>query len=62
VVGAVVGEFVGAERGLGALIKISSSMFDTPQLFVALLTLAIMALALYGGVALLEKSLVTWRR
>jgi len=62
VVGAVVGEFVGAERGLGALIKISSSMFDTPQLFVALLTLAIMALALYSGVALLEKSLVTWRR
>lgn len=62
VVGAVVGEFVGAERGLGALIKISSSLFDTPQLFVALLTLAAMALTLYGAVVLLEKSVVTWRR
>lgn len=62
VVGAVVGEFVGAERGLGALIKISSSLFDTPQLFVALVTLAVMALTLYGGVVVLEKSVVTWRR
>jgi NitT/TauT family transport system permease protein len=62
VVGAVVGEFVGAERGLGALLKISSSLFDTPQLFVALFTLAIVALTLYGAVALLERSLVTWRR
>ncbi|HBY92742.1 MAG TPA: ABC transporter permease [Chloroflexi bacterium] len=62
VVGAVVGEFVGAERGLGALIKISSSLFDTPQLFVALLTLAAMALTLYGGVVFLERSVVTWRR
>lgn len=62
VVGAVVGEFVGAERGLGALLKISSSLFDTPQLFVALFTLAALALLLYGSVALLERTLVTWRR
>lgn len=63
VVGAVVGEFVGAREGLGALITIArGGLYDTPLLFVALLTLGGMALALYGLVALLERSLVHWQR
>lgn len=63
VVGAVVGEFVGAREGLGALINISrGALYDTPLLFVALLTLAAMALTLYGLVVLLERRVVRWRR
>ncbi len=62
VVGAVVGEFVGAREGLGALINITRAHYDTPLLFVALLTLAAMALALYGAAWLLERHLVRWRR
>ena len=63
VVGAVVGEFVGASKGLGALINIArGGVYDTPLLFVALLTLAAMALTLYGIVSLLERRVVGWKR
>ncbi len=54
VIGAVVGEFVGADRGLGFLINLARGLFDTPLLFVALFTLVVIALAMYGAVALLE--------
>ncbi len=62
VIGAVVGEFVGADRGLGTLINISKGMFDTPLMFVALFLLVVIALALYMVVALLESWLLAWRR
>jgi NitT/TauT family transport system permease protein len=63
VVGAVVGEFVGAREGLGALINIArGGLYDTPLLFVALLTLAAMALTLYGFVSFVERRVVRWQR
>lgn len=61
VVGAVVGEFVGAREGLGALINIArGGLYDTTLLFVALFTLVVMALALYGSVVWLEQRLRWW--
>jgi NitT/TauT family transport system permease protein len=63
VVGAVVGEFVGANQGLGALINIArGGLYDTPLLFVALITLAAMALTLYGIASLVERHVVRWQR
>jgi NitT/TauT family transport system permease protein len=63
VVGAVVGEFAGAQVGLGALINIArGGVYDTPLLFVALLTLALLALLLYGGATWLERRVVRWKR
>jgi NitT/TauT family transport system permease protein len=62
VVGAVVGEFVGADRGLGFLINLGRGIFDTPLMFVALFTLAIVAISLYGSVLLLEHWLLAWKR
>ncbi len=63
VIGAVVGEFAGAERGLGYLITLSNNaLYDTPQMFVAILALVVMALGLYGIVALIERRMLTWRR
>ncbi len=61
VVGAVVGEFVGADRGLGFLINQARGLFNTPLVFVAILSLVIVAVSLYGLVALLEKRLLHWR-
>jgi NitT/TauT family transport system permease protein len=61
VIGAVVGEFVGADRGLGFLVSLARGLFDTPLLFVALLTLMVIALALYLLVAALEAWLLKWR-
>jgi NitT/TauT family transport system permease protein len=62
VIGAVVGEFVGADRGLGYLVNLARGLLDTPMLFVALLSLVIMALALYSIVALIEYRALRWRR
>lgn len=62
VIGAVVGEFVGADRGLGYLVNVGRGAYDTALVFVAVATLAALALSLYGAVSLLEKVLLAWRR
>ena len=51
-----------AMAGLGFLVNLSRGLFDTPMLFVALFTLVVIALSLYGGVVLLENRLLSWRR
>lgn len=61
VIGAVVGEFVGADRGLGFLINIGRGQYDTALVFVAVFTLILMALVLYGVVVLIETRLLAWQ-
>lgn len=61
VIGAVVGEFVGADQGLGFLINLGGGLYDTPLVFVAVITLVAMALVLYAIVATLEHRLLAWR-
>jgi NitT/TauT family transport system permease protein len=61
VIGAVVGEFVGANRGLGFLINVARSQYDTALVFVAIFALVLMAIALYGIVLLLEARLLAWQ-
>jgi NitT/TauT family transport system permease protein len=62
VIGAVVGEFVGANRGLGFLVNLSGGLFDTPLTFVALFVLGSIAIGLYLAVAALESFLLSWKR
>jgi len=62
VIGAVVGEFVGADRGLGFLINLARGILDTPMLFVALFSLVLIALGLYTAVVLIEYIVLKWRR
>jgi NitT/TauT family transport system permease protein len=62
VIGAVVGEFVGAERGLGYLINLSKGLFNTPLLFASLIALSIISLALYLLVSSLERWLLAWQK
>lgn len=62
VIGAVVGEFVGADRGLGFLVNLARGLFDTPLMFVALFTLVAIAVSLYAAVAVLEGLLLSWKR
>jgi len=61
VIGAVVGEFTGANRGLGFLVSQSRGLYDTAQMFVAFGALATIALALYGMALWLERRLLHWR-
>jgi NitT/TauT family transport system permease protein len=59
VVGAIVGEWAGADRGLGLLVNLArGSLFDIPLLFATLLTIALLGVALYGLVVLVERALV----
>ncbi len=62
VIGAVIREFVGANQGLGFLINLSRGLLDTSLLFVALFTLVLISLGLYGAVSLLEYRLLAWKR
>jgi NitT/TauT family transport system permease protein len=61
VIGAVVGEFVGADRGLGFLINVARGQFDTALVFAAVLTLIAMALGMYGLVLLIERRMLKWQ-
>ena len=59
VIGAIVGEWAGGESGLGVLINIArGSLFDIPLMFSALLTLALVGVALYLVMVLIERRLV----
>jgi NitT/TauT family transport system permease protein len=62
VIGALVGEFVQPKsQGLGFLLVTARFQFKTDMVFVVLATLAVMALSLYGLVALLERRTLRWR-
>ncbi len=60
VIGAVIGEFVGSERGLGYLILVSTSQSQTPLAFGALVLLTVMSIALYYSIVLIERITVPW--
>ncbi len=54
-IGAVVGEFVSSNRGLGYLVIASKGVLDTPLLFVTIAALAVTGVSLYSFIMLLEK-------
>ncbi|RYY52124.1 MAG: ABC transporter permease subunit, partial [Comamonadaceae bacterium] len=60
IVGAVVAEFVAAERGLGYLILFATSSFKVPVAFASLALLVGSSLALYALIATLHKRLFPW--
>ena len=59
VVGAIVAEWAGGDRGLGVLINLArGSMFDIPLMFATLFTIALLGVALYLIVVAIERRLV----
>ncbi len=60
VVGAIVGEFVASQRGLGYVIITTQSSMNTPAAFAALVWISILGLLLYGLVALMSRLLAPW--
>ena len=61
VIGAVVGEFVASDRGVGYLLKQGQQLYDTSLVFVGIGVLVLLAQLLYGIVALAERWLLRWR-
>lgn len=61
-IGAVVGEWAGAERGLGRTVLLAYTNLDLPELFAAVVVLAALGTVLTGGLGLLERKVVFWVR
>ena len=60
VVGAIVGEFVASQRGLGYVIITTQSSMNTPVAFAALAWISILGLVLFAAVSGLSRLLVPW--
>lgn len=60
-IGAIVGEFLGAMKGLGLLITVAQGTFNPSGIFAAMLIIAVVALIAEGLISLLEKRLLSWR-
>jgi NitT/TauT family transport system permease protein len=59
-VGAIVGEFVSSQRGLGYVILSAQGTFDTPRVFAAITILAVLGLALVGAIGVIERLALPW--
>lgn len=60
-VGAVVGEFLGATEGLGLMIQTAQANFNANGVFAAMAILAVVALVMEALITTLENRLITWR-
>ena len=60
-IGVVVGELAGSRAGLGFVINNASQVFNMPQLFAAIIVLAVAGIVLTGGLQRLEGILVPWK-
>ena len=60
-IGAIVGEFLGAQQGLGLLIRQAQDTFNPNAVFAAMVIIAVVALVAEGLIALLERVLLSWR-
>jgi ABC-type nitrate/sulfonate/bicarbonate transport system permease component len=60
VIGAVIGEWVGASAGLGYFMVRSASQFQTARVFAAVVVLSLMGVALFGLAAVAERYLLPW--
>jgi NitT/TauT family transport system permease protein len=60
-IGAIVGEFLGAQKGLGMLIQQAQQSFNPDGVFAAMIIISVVALVAEGLISLLEKRLLSWR-
>jgi NitT/TauT family transport system permease protein len=61
IIGAIVGEFLGAQKGLGLVIASSQNNFNPNGVFAAMLIIAVVALTAEGLIGRLERRLLAWR-
>jgi NitT/TauT family transport system permease protein len=61
-VGAVVGEFISSQRGLGHLIYTASSLYDLNTVWVGLFTLMITGFVLYYVIDIIERTSLPWKQ
>jgi ABC-type nitrate/sulfonate/bicarbonate transport system permease component len=62
VIGAVFGEWAGADKGLGRLVLLGNTQLQTPRVYAGIVLLTLMAIALFALVALAERFACPWNR
>jgi putative hydroxymethylpyrimidine transport system permease protein len=62
VIGAVFGEWAGADEGLGRLVLLGSQQLETPRTYAGVVILTAMAVALFALVTAAERVAVPWNR
>jgi NitT/TauT family transport system permease protein len=60
VIGAIVGEFAGANAGLGYVIQFASTQLDTALVFAALVVVSVLGLLFYYVVEFFERTMISW--
>ncbi|MAF46891.1 MAG: ABC transporter permease [Rhodospirillales bacterium] len=60
VIGAVIGEFVGSDAGLGNLLLVANSQLDSPLAWAALIWLSVLGILLFLAVVLAERLIMPW--
>jgi ABC-type nitrate/sulfonate/bicarbonate transport system permease component len=61
VVGATIGEWIGAKRGLGYLMIQSNALLRIDWVFASILTLSLLGLLLFGVLRIIEQRVLRWR-
>lgn len=62
VMGAVISEWLGANKGIGVYMTLASSSFKTERVFVAIMLIMILSLSFFAIIATVEKILLKWQR
>ena len=62
VIGAVFGEWAGADEGLGRLVLLGNNQLQTPRVYAGIVILTLMAVALFALAALAERLACPWGR
>ena len=62
VIGAVFGEWAGADRGLGRLVLLGINQLQTPRVYAGIVILMIMSLLMFGSVSLIQRLVAPWSR
>ena len=62
VIGAVFGEWAGADEGLGRLVLLGNNQLQTPRVYAGIVILTLMAVGLFALAALAERVAVPWNR
>ena len=62
VIGAVFGEWAGADKGLGRLVLLGNNQLETPRVYAGIVILTLMAVGLFALTALAERLAVPWNR
>jgi len=62
VMGAVIGEWLGAKQGLGTYMTLSQRSFEVDRVFAAILAVTLLSAVLFAAVVLIERLVIPWKR